>query len=170
MQLDIGKTKLANDIANMIQPILDTNGCEVVQVDFQGAKNLKLLVVIGKKDYSSISLDECADISRQISAVLDVEDPIAGEYVLEVSSPGIDRLLIRVRDFYYYMGHLVSIKTKQPIEGRKKYKGVLKKVEDNCVFIMSIENDEELAIPFLEIERARLVLTDDLLNSEKASH
>lgn len=113
---------------------------------------------------SNLGLDDCAKISREISAILDVEDPISGTYRLEVSSPGIDRPLVREKDYERYAGYDVKIELETPLDGQKRFRGILKGYNQDSGLI-SLESDEGLhELPYASIHKARLVLTDALLN------
>jgi ribosome maturation factor RimP len=111
-----------------------------------------------------MTVDDCADISRAISLILDVEDPISGEYNLEVSSPGIDRPLVRPEDYDRFSGFEAKIELEVPVNGRKRFRGeVLGSAEDGTV---AIEQDgEKLSFPFAAIRTAKLVLTDALIDA-----
>ncbi|WP_149865542.1 ribosome maturation factor RimP [Catenovulum maritimum] len=104
---------------------------------------------------NGISVDDCAEVSRQVSAILDVEDPIKDEYTLEVSSPGMDRILFKPEQYPAYVGQHVNVKTRLPIEGRRKFKGLLQSIEEKSV-VLEIDNDEYV-IPFNNIEKAQVV-------------
>jgi ribosome maturation factor RimP len=110
-----------------------------------------------------MNVEDCARLSRALAEVLDAADPIAGEYVLEVSSPGVDRPLTRLKDFAEFEGHEARIELDRLAEGRKRFKGVLAGVEDDQVAI-DLEGEEETAlVPFAWIVEAKLVLTDQLM-------
>lgn len=165
MELALGKSDFAIKIADLIQPYLGQFGYEVVQVQVNSGNRLLLKILIGRKDYQKMTLDECADMSRQISVLLDSEDPIASEYVLEVSSAGIDRPLVRERDFEYYQDYEIKLKTKEMIENRSRFKGVLTGLQEGSV---KIANDEETySIPFDHILEAKLTLSDKLLKDKR---
>jgi ribosome maturation factor RimP len=114
----------------------------------------------------AMSVDDCADISRAISAVLDVEDPIAGAYSLEVSSPGIDRPLTRAKDYERFLGHEAKVETSAPIDARKRFKGPIKSVDANAVELTV--DGADIRIPFAAIHKAKLVLTDALIALHQA--
>jgi len=116
---------------------------------------------MAERPEGGIEIEDCAKISRAVSAVLDVEDPIAGEYVLEVSSPGIDRPLTRLKDFERAAGHEAKVETVEAIDGRRRFKGVLEGVEDDEVLLAIPEGTIGLA--FELIGDAKLVLTDALI-------
>jgi ribosome maturation factor RimP len=110
-----------------------------------------------------MNVDDCAILSRAVSEVLDAADPVAGEYRLEVSSPGIDRPLTRLKDFETYEGYEARLELDRVAEGRKRFKGMLAGVEDDAVAI-DLEGEEETAmIPFAWITEAKLILTDQLM-------
>ena len=119
------------------------------------------LQIMAERPEGWIEVEDCARISRSVSAVLDVEDPIGGEYVLEVSSPGIDRPLTRLKDFERYDGYEVKIETSEAIDGRKRFKGVLAGVEDGEVLIEIPEGT--IGLSFDLLADAKLVLTDALI-------
>ncbi len=137
-------------------------GYEIVRVQLSGGRRPVLQVMAERVDEASMTVDDCADISRTISALLDVEDPISGAYHLEVSSPGIDRPLTRLRDFERYAGFEARIETRALIDGRRRFKGVLKGVAGETVRV-EIEGGVLAEVPFGGILRAKLVLTDALI-------
>jgi len=121
-----------------------------------------VLQIMADRPDGGIEVDDCAKISRAVSAVLDVEDPISGEYVLEVSSPGIDRPLTRLKDFQTYAGHEAKLETHEMIDGRRRFKGVLQGVEDGEILV-EIEEDTVIGLDFDMLSDAKLVLTDALI-------
>jgi ribosome maturation factor RimP len=108
-----------------------------------------------------MSVDDCSKVSRLVSAVLDVEDPIKGAYDLEVSSPGIDRPLVRCADYERYVGHEVKIELRHAVDGRKRYRGRLLGLRDGAVVIAVGDGEAEIA--FDDVAAAKLVLTDELI-------
>jgi ribosome maturation factor RimP len=138
----------------LIEPVVDAMGFELWGVDYisQG-KHSRLVIYIDHE--SGVSVDDCADVSRQVSAVLDVEDPIAGKYQLEVSSPGLDRPLFTLGQFERYTGHVVSLKLRVPFDGRRKFQGLLAGVEGDEVLLQL--DGEEYCFPVEGIEQARVV-------------
>lgn len=152
---------LAERIAKLISPTLESMGFDLVRVQLSGSQRPTLQVMAEPANGRIMSVDDCADVSRAISALLDVEDPIAGTYSLEVSSPGIDRPLTRTRDYERFIGHEAKIETNAPIDGRKRFKGAIKAVDTKAV-ALDIEGTE-LRIPFAEIHKSKLVLTDALI-------
>jgi len=142
-------------IGDMLEPGVRSLGYELVGVEFQtGGKSGGLLRVYIDSE-AGISAEDCRKVSYQVSGVLDVEDPIPGHYTLEVSSPGLDRLLFRLADFEKYTGHLVKVKLSYPLEGQRKFKGRLAGLHGEHVVIE--EDDVEISLPFDQIEQARLV-------------
>ncbi|MFV0321651.1 MAG: ribosome maturation factor RimP [Alphaproteobacteria bacterium] len=154
---------IEQQIQALIEPALNESGIEVVRVMIMGDRNKVLQIMLDKADESPITIDECADASKVISALLDVEDPIDGHYTLEVSSPGIDRPLTRLKDFERFAGNKIKIELKTKIDDRRRFQGDLKDVQDNLILI-EVEN-EILTIAFEDILKSKLVLTDALLQA-----
>ena len=153
-------SSLAEKVEAAITPSITDMGYTIVQVKFMDGKGQTLQVMAERAD-GTISLDDCAAISRQISAVLDVEDIISTAYRLEVSSPGIDRPLVKRADYEAYIGHTAKIETALPVDGRKRFSGPLKAVSGNDVVITVDGKDH--ALPLIDIQAAKLVLTDKLI-------
>ncbi len=153
---------LQSRLEALITPSLDAMGYELVRVQLQGKQRLTLQIMADRKDGVAMAVEDCADISRSLSALLDVEDPISGAYTLEVSSPGIDRPLTRAKDFGRWAGFEAKLETVQPIEGRKRFRGRLLGLDDAGNVRLAVETGE-VAIPFAEVRGAKLVLTDDLI-------
>ncbi|RRJ83350.1 ribosome maturation factor RimP [Aestuariirhabdus litorea] len=141
-------------LEGLVKPVAEGLGLEFWGVEYvsQGRHTL-LRVYIDSPE--GVTLDHCEAVSRQVSAVLDVEDPIAGEYTLEVSSPGMDRPLFTIAQFEVYSGHAVSLRLRVPFDGRRKYKGVIKAVEGDEV-VLQVE-DHEYLFPIDSIEKANIV-------------
>ncbi len=123
--------------------------------------------MIERSDHAPLTVDDCADASRTISAVLDVEDPISGTYTLEVSSPGIDRPLIKLEDFDRFAGFVAKIELSEPLHGRKRFRGQLRGVDADAVRVAL--DDGEVALPYKAIRNAKLVLTDELIAAASAA-
>lgn len=151
----------AAQIERMIAPSLAAMGYDIVRVLLTGGQRPTLQVMAERTDGQDMSVDDCAEISRAVSALLDVEDPIAGPYTLEVSSPGIDRPLTRPVDFQRFAGFEARVETRQPVEGRKRFRGRLLGLEGDSIRIVTPEG--EAALPVDDILRAKLVLTDELI-------
>lgn len=154
-------------IAGIVEPTIEAMGFDVVRVMVTGGRRPVLQIMADRSDGTMISVDECAEISRTVSAVLDVEDPITGEYTLEVSSPGIDRPLTRLKDFERWAGFEARVDMAEPIEGRKRFTGILKGLGDDEAVLMELAPDETVALAFAGIARAKLVMTDALLEASR---
>jgi ribosome maturation factor RimP len=150
-----------NRITEIIEPSLDAMGYRLVRVAVLGAGRMTLQIMAERRDDAPMTVDDCADISRSVSALLDVADPIASAYTLEVSSPGIDRPLVRPEDYDRFAGFEARIELSQPLAGRKRFRGrLLGRAGDN---VRLIAETGEVHVPLSAIARAKLVLTDDLL-------
>ena len=160
----IAKTALDRRLAEIVTPVIEDMGFELVRIRLQGGKT-PLLQVMAERPEGGIEVDECGEISTALSAVLDVEDPITDQYTLEVSSPGIDRPLTRIKDFETFEGYEAKIETYELIDGRKRFKGVLAGVEGSEVLINIEENGETITVglQFDWLADAKLVLTDELI-------
>lgn len=156
------------DIESRIAPTLERLGFEVVRVAVTGGGRKTLQVMADRRDGRPISVDDCAAVSDVLSALFDVEEPLAGAYDLEVSSAGIDRPLTRAKDFAAYAGHEVKIETKAPVDGRRRFKGVLKGLDGTGAVRVEMEG-AEFGIALTEIATAKLVLTDKLIEASSRS-
>lgn len=141
-------------IAQLIEPTVTALGLELWGVEHGKQGKFSVLRIYIDSD-EGITIDDCERVSRQVSALLDVEDPINGEYTLEVSSPGIDRPLFTVPQFQRYIGELVNIRTRGPVQGRRKFKGTITEVVDDKVVITVDGNSYTL--PHADIEKASVV-------------
>jgi ribosome maturation factor RimP len=146
---------LRGDLRRMLEPGAKALGFEVVDVELEGSGRRAILrIYIDGPE--GVGLDDCAAVSRQLSAILDVEDPIKGSYTLEVSSPGLDRPLVRPEDFRRFAGETVRLRTRAPLEGgRRNFKGRLAEATDEGI-VVEVEG-QEFRLPYEGIERARLV-------------
>lgn len=152
----------------LIAPIAEREGFELVRVRLTGSGH-KTLQVMAERPDGSMNVDDCARLSRAISEMLDVEDPIAEDYDLEVSSPGIDRPLTRPRDFVRYAGHKAKIELVAPdAKGRRRYAVVIAAADDSTV-TLEISADERLTVPYSAIGEAKLVMTDRLIAEARAA-
>jgi ribosome maturation factor RimP len=156
----VAKAAIDRRLAGIVAPTLAGLGFELVRIRLMGGRR-PVLQIMAERPEGGIEVEDCARISRAVSAVLDVEDPISGEYVLEVSSPGIDRPLTRLKDFARYEGHEVKIETAELIDGRRRFKGTVAGVEDGEVLVAVAEGT--IGLDFGLIADARLVLTDALI-------
>jgi ribosome maturation factor RimP len=151
----------ADDIAPIIEPSLEAMGYRLVRIAFLGAGRATLQVMAERLDGAPMTVDDCSEISRSVSALLDVADPIASSYLLEVSSPGIDRPLVRPEDYARFAGFEAKLELNGLHDGRRRFRGRIVGFEGDAVKMAL--GDETVALPFREIARARLVLTDALL-------
>lgn len=148
-------------VEQVIAPTLVDMGYELVRVQLTGERqNCRLQVMVERADEQGMTVDDCAVISRAVSALLDVEDPISGAYELEVSSPGIDRPLTRERDFVRFAGHVAKIELKQAVDGQRRFRGTLLGVDEGCA-VLETETDT-IGLPIMDIERAKLMLPEEL--------
>jgi ribosome maturation factor RimP len=170
----IAKTAIDRRLADIITPVLEALGFELVRVRLMGGKT-RILQIMADKPDGGIEVDDCGNISTAVSAILDVEDPIEDNYTLEVSSPGIDRPLTRLKDFDVWSGWEARIETTELIDGRRRFKGTLAGAEGDEVLITLTEGAEEVTIglKFDWLSDAKLILTDELiaemLRQKKAS-
>lgn len=148
-------------VRELIEPTLDAMGYDLVRVKLMNGDHATLQVMAERKDGAEMTVEHCAEISRQVSVLLDVEDPIKGAYSLEVSSPGIDRPLVTPGDYVRFAGKVAKLETSAPVEGRRRFRGRLVGVEDDIVRIRC--DEQEFEVPFHEIHKAKLVLTDELV-------
>ena len=158
------KTAIDRRLAEIVGPVLEDLGFELIRIRLQGGKTATLQIMADRPE-GGINVDDCADISTAVSAVLDVEDPLEDAYHLEVSSPGIDRPLTRLKDFATFEGYEARLETNQPIDGRKRFKGVLAGVEGDEVLLNLDEGGttQTIGLHFDWLADAKLVLTDDLI-------
>ena len=153
---------IAEQVERLVEPAIDAMGYELVRVHLTGSRNKRVLQIMAEPHRAkTMTVDDCADISRTVSALLDVEDPIPGEYTLEVSSPGVDRPLVKRKDFERYAGYEIKLEASRTIDGRRRFRGRLKGLIDDRVCI-EVDNGQT-EISFADITKAKLVLTDDLL-------
>jgi ribosome maturation factor RimP len=167
---------LAARVAAIAEPVIDTLGYRLVRVRVSGAEGCTVQIMAERPD-GTMTVEDCEAVSRALSPVLDVADPIERAYRLEISSPGIDRPLVRRSDFDRYAGHVVKIETEIPINGRKRYRGLLIGTEGEAARVRRDEagpdEEAEVLLPIEEMSEAKLVLTDELvaqaLRREKAA-
>ena len=153
-------------ISQLIEPTLEAMGYELVRVMSTGGRRPTLQVMAERLDRAGMTVDDCAEISRAVSVLLDVEDPIKEAYQLEVSSPGIDRPLIKPADFERFAGFEARVETDRQIEGQRKFRGRLLGVENEAVRLAMPEGERH--VPLAMIRKAKLVLTDELLAAAEA--
>lgn len=153
------------DIEAMIAPSLEAMGYRVVRVAVTGGRRATLQIMAERIDEQAMTVEDCAEISRTVSALLDVADPIAGAYTLEVSSPGIDRPLVKREDFVRFAGFEAKIELNQPRDGRRRFRGKLLGVEGDEVRLLV--DDAPVVLPLSAVTRAKLVLTDELMAASR---
>ncbi len=161
----IHETGLAARYAELVEPVLAGLGFRLVRVQVTGREG-KTVQIMAERPDGTISIDDCEAISRQVSPLLDVHDMIPDAYRLEISSPGIDRPLVRPSDFEDWAGHEAKIELKEPIEGRKRFRGVLEGFEDGEVRLVADldqQGRQHLGFPIALVGEAKLVLTDELI-------
>ncbi len=156
---------LEQRIHQLVEGTLDSMGYAIVQIRWIDKGQHTLQLMAERKSDGDLVIEDCEKISRAVSAILDVEDPIASEYNLEVSSPGIDRPLVTLEHFKNYIGFDVKITVNEAMRGRKRFKGKLKQVDnDGAIHIIVKDNNELATLDFSNIGGAQLVLTDELIN------
>ena len=169
----IREAGVAAQVADLVEPVLQDLGFRLVRVKVSMREGSTVQIMAERPD-GTITVEECADISRNVSAVLDVQDPIPSGYHLEVSSPGIDRPLVRPSDFETWAGYEARIELKEPVSGRKRFKGLLEGFADGEVRLATdlaadgAEKGSEttrqvIGLPVGLVGDAKLVLTDDLI-------
>ena len=156
----IAKAAIDRRLAEVVQPVIEGMGFELVRVRLMGGKT-KTVQIMAERPDGGIDVDECAQISTAVSAVLVVEDPIAENYTLEVSSPGIDRPLTRLKDFDNWQGYEAKIETTEMVDGQRRFKGELAGVAEDEVLLTIPQGT--IGLRFDWLSDAKLVLTDDLI-------
>lgn len=155
-------------LQDMLEPVIEKLGFETVRILMTGSQNPVLQVMIDDADAKrDITVDDCAKVSRALSALLDKTDPIEGQYQLEVSSPGIDRPLTKPQHFRRFQGNLAKIETITPVENRKRFKGEILNIDEKDNIHLQMDG-QEYVLPFENISKAKLVLTDELLPAFEA--
>ncbi len=149
-------------LADIIEPVIDALGYDTVRILTIGDANPTIQIMIEHKDYEKeLTVDDCAKVSRAISAVMDEKDPIENKYTLEVSSPGLDRPLTKIEHFRRYINYVIKLETINPVEKRKRFKGIIASVtEDNQVVMLM--DDISYNIEYDNIAKAKIVITDEL--------
>jgi ribosome maturation factor RimP len=155
---------VAAEVAALIEPALNDMGFRLVRVTVSGRDGTTVQIMAERPD-GTITVEDCADISRNLSPLMDAHDPISGSYALEISSPGIDRPLARMSDFEAWAGHEARIETKELVGGRKRFRGIIQGLRGSEVQleVPPEEGGPELLLPIGNVASARLVLTDELI-------
>jgi ribosome maturation factor RimP len=144
----------AEQIAELIAPTVEALGLELWGIELQQQGKYSLLRVYIENRENGVSIEDCEKVSRQVSALLDVEDPISGEYTLEVSSPGMDRPLFTAEQFGLYVGETVNIRLRTAMQGRRKFKGVIERVNEGVVDLLV--DGESVAIQLTDLDKANI--------------
>jgi ribosome maturation factor RimP len=169
----VEETGAAAEVAALAEPVLQELGLRLVRVLMSGRDGGTVQIMVDRAE-SDVTVEDCADASRAISPLLDAHDPIPGRYHLEVSSPGIDRPLVRPSDFEEWAGHEAKVMLREPVDGRKRFRGVIDgydETADEVRLAVTLEGKNEpdiLGFPAALIESAKLVMTDALLTASQA--
>ena len=153
-------------IANIVEPVVTDLGYELVRVKVSAVNGMTVQIMAERPD-GSMTVDDCERLSRNISPAMDVADPVGREYRLEVSSPGIDRPLTRVKDFETWAGHEAKLETEQAVDGRKRFRGTLLGVKERAAGVRLVDSPQasDVWLPLDDIAEAKLVLTDALIKA-----
>ena len=149
-------------VAEIVAPSIEAMGYELVRVQLLGGRAPILQIMAERGDRAGMTVEDCGKLSRTISALLDVDDPVQGSYSLEVSSPGVDRPLTRLADFERFAGYEARVETSVPVVGRKRFRGVLRGVEGDAVKL-ALGKADFVLVPFSTIQRAKLLMSDALI-------
>lgn len=164
----VTETGIDARVAQLIEPVLNSEGFRLVRVRLSGQNGATLQIMAERAD-GTMTVEDCEVLSRMVSPILDVEDPIDRKYHLEVSSPGIDRPLVRRSDFAKWRGHIAKVETSIMVGGRKRFRGTITDVEPDNVTLFrdqpSMGDENTNVIPFSAVAEASLILTDDLIRA-----
>ncbi|MEJ0022681.1 MAG: ribosome maturation factor RimP [Alphaproteobacteria bacterium] len=155
---------LEERVVELIEPTAADLGLALVRVRISGMRRKRLQIMAERLSDGGMGIEDCENLSRAIGPVLDVCDPIPGEYDLEVSSPGIDRPLVRLEDFARFAGHEAKVELARMIDGRRRFRGEIRSVDGDDVVMLIDAN--EVRLPFSALSEARLVLTDKLIEED----
>ena len=161
LAVGFGCMEFVHRIEGMITPSLEALGFRLVSINYTAGKTPRLQIMAEHAETGRMNVEDCENVSRTISAVLDVEDPLVGAYALEISSPGIDRPLVELEDFEKFLGFDAKVEISKAVDGRKRFKGRLRTVKEGIVSIESKNEVFELA--YQDIEKAKLLLSDELI-------
>ena len=168
----VAETGVHARVANAIEAVMNAEGFRLVRVRLSGLNGATLQIMAERAD-GTMTVEDCEQLSRMLSPILDVEDPVDRAYHLEVSSPGIDRPLVRKSDFAKWRGHVAKIETAVMVDGRKRFRGTITDVDNDAVTLLrdqpAMGEDTVKAVPFTAIADARLILTDDLIRASLAA-
>jgi len=159
-----GKTAEDLNLLELLDPVAEAAGYAIVRLRLMGGEHARRLQIMAERPSDGeMNVEDCARLSRAISEIMDAADPISGEYTLEVSSPGVDRPLTRLKDFVNYEGFEARLELDRLAEGRKRFRGVLVGVEDQNIAIDLEGEDHTALVPFAWVIEAKLILNDQLL-------
>lgn len=161
-------TEQERRLLSLVQPVAEGIGMEIVRLRVQGGRRPHLQIMAERAGGAPTDVEDCARLSRALSSTLDAADPISEAYTLEVSTPGIDRPLTRPGDFARWVGHAVKIELARPIDGRRRFTGIILG-EDNDGARIELDDETELVAGIHEMSRASLVLTDELIEAARAA-
>jgi ribosome maturation factor RimP len=153
----------ASAVHDLIEPSIEAMGFRLVRTRLLGG-NPQRLEIMAEREDGSMTIDDCATLSETVSAILDVEDPISGQYLLEVSSPGLDRPLTRLEDYDRFKGYVAAVKAVRPIDGRRRFRGTIEGATGETIRFATDEGKVEIG--FGDIESAKLVITDEMLKAK----
>ncbi len=154
--------EIAERITDLIEPVAEDMGYRLVRVKYTTGRKPVLQIMAERIADGGMVVEDCQRLSRAISAILDVEDPIRGAYDLEVSSPGIDRPLVRDEDYRRFAGHEIKVELRRPVDGRRRYRGLLLSGGEG-EFRLRLKDGEEVVLSTADVYEAKLVLTDELI-------
>ncbi len=161
-------TSLEARLTAIFAPTLESMGYEVVRIAVLGRQRPTVQIMVDRADGAAITVDDCETVSYQVGTMVQVDDPMPGAWTLEVSSPGIDRPLTRAKDWVRYAGHLARAETAFPVDGRKRFSGIVLGADETSAK-MRLDDGKEVSLPLVDIRRAKLVLTDALIDATTQS-
>lgn len=161
-------TEQERRLLSLVQPVAEGIGMEIVRLRVQGGRRPHLQIMAERAGGAPTDVEDCARLSRALSPTLDAADPISEAYTLEVSTPGIDRPLTRPGDFARWIGHAVKIELARPIDGRRRFTGIITGEDQDGAHI-ELDDETELVAGIHEMSRASLVLTDELIEAARAA-
>lgn len=162
----IAEKGLEARIAGIVEPVIEDLGFDLVRVRITGQNGCTVQIMAERPD-GTMTIEGCEVVSKALSPVLDVEDPIDSEYHLEISSPGIDRPLVRKRDFVAWTGHVAKVELAAPVSGRRRFRGTLDGVAGDMLQMIlpdvPVDQEPVVQVPLADLSEAKLVMTDDLM-------
>ena len=164
----IALTEQERQILALVTPVAESLGMEIVRLRVQGGRRPQLQIMAERAGGAPTNVEDCASLSRPIAPLMDEADPISEAYTLEVSTPGIDRPLTREGDFGRWIGHAAKIELSRPIDGRRRFSGVIRGEDEDGAHI-ELDDETELVAHVHEMSRASLILTDELIDAARAA-